>query len=328
MPGLLSAIAVGAVLATTFDIDLPPDERDAGKALAAPTISTACGHTTSATIARVDDVVARRIYNAELRSREVRADIAHITGDHELLTALANADQATVDTAVQRIVYTPHWHIVRVRVVQNGRVLADVGGPDILAPVSGTLHYGGRTVGHFVMSVQDDLGYVKLVSRFIGVPIDLYRGGSFVMGTLKPPPSSVSDGESVTVDQDVYRASVLHVRAFPAGILKVALFIPAPAGGVASRSCASVRLAAWRSVAIHIAARFTPLSAHYEDFRTTLESASGGVVLVRSGSARRVGVGPAHVPRRGLVKYRGRKWAVFSWEPTPPDRIYFLTTTG
>jgi hypothetical protein len=328
VPGLLSAIAVSAVLATTFDIDLPPDERDPGKALAASAISTACGPTTSATIAHVDDVVARRIYNAELRSKEVRADIAHITGDHELLTALTSADQATVYAAVQSIVYTPHWHIVRVRVVQNGRVLADVGGPDILAPISGTLHYRGRTVGHFVMSVQDDLGYVKLVSRFIGVPIDLYRGGSFVMGTLKQPPSSVSDGESVTVNQDDYRASILHVRAFPAGSLKVALFILAPASSAASRSCASVRLAAWGNVAIHIAARFTPLSAHYGDFRTTLQSASGGVVLVRSGSARLVGAGPAHVPRRGIVKYRRRKWAVFSWKPTPPDRIYFLTTTG
>ena len=76
------------------------------------------------------------------------------------------------------IVYTPHWHIVRLRVMQGTRVLADVGGPYVIAPVTGTLEQHGRTLGRYVMSVQDDTGYVKLVSRFIGVPVELYRGRS------------------------------------------------------------------------------------------------------------------------------------------------------
>ena len=40
----------------------------------------------------------------------------------------------------KRIVYHPFWHIVRLRVLDaSGRVLADFGGPDVIAPVSGTL---------------------------------------------------------------------------------------------------------------------------------------------------------------------------------------------
>ncbi len=327
MSVLLSVGVIGALLATTFDVDLPASGRGAGEAVVVRRIGGRCGSATSTTIAGVDESVARRIYVAELRGYEVRADIAHITSSSELLTALASSYQPAIYAAVHAIVYTPHWHIVRLRVVQNGRVLADVGGPDIIAPISGELRYKDRTIGHFVMSVQDDLGYVKLVSRFIGIPIDLYRAGSFVMGTLKPPPS-VNDGETVTVGHRGYQAKVLDMTAFPTGVLKVVLFIPSLASTATARSCASVRVAAWGSVATHVAARFTPLSAHYEDFLHTLQGVSGGLVFVRSGQARLAGAGPARVSHRGIFKYHGRTWAVFSWDAHPPARIYFLTPTG
>ena len=324
--GLLSVGVIGAILAITLDVDLPSTATGHPAASA-----TQCGPASPATIASVDGHVARSIYAAELSGTEVTADIAHIRGSAELLAALGSADQPAVYAAVHTIVYMPHWHIVRLRVLQHGRVLADVGGTDIIAPISGTLRLKGRTVGSFVMSVQDDLGYVKLVSRFIGVPIDLYGTprppGTFVMGTLKPPPTSVSNGETVTVGRSKYRAVVFDTAAFPAGPLKVALFVPAPASTLAARSCASVRRAAWGSVAHHIAALFIPLSAHYNDLRIVLQGASGGIVFVRSGSVRLTGAGPARVPDHGAVKYRGRTWAVYSWEAIPPARIYFLTPT-
>jgi hypothetical protein len=326
LSGLLSVGVIGAIFAVTLDIDLPSTGRAAAPVTAS---STRCGPASSATIASVDDFVAHRIYAAELSGKEARADIAHITGSAELLAALESSNPRAVYAAVHRIVYTPFWHIVRLRVLRHGHVLADVGGPYIIAPISGTLRLKGRTVGSFVMSVQDDLGYVKLVSRFIGVPIDLYRAGMFVMGTLKPPPASVSNRETVTVGgQSKYQADVFNTAAFPTGTLQVALFVPAPASALAARSCASVRVAAWGNIAHHIAARFTPLSAHYGDLLAVLQGASGGLVLVRSGSVRLAGGGPARVPNQGTVRYRGRTWAVFSWEAIPPARIYFLTPTG
>jgi hypothetical protein len=134
-----------------------------------------CGSAGAAAIAGVDATVAHGIYLGELRSKEVSADLAHVIDSQALLSALEGTDAAAVHSAVHTIVYTPHWHIVRLRVLKAGHVLADVGGPDVIAPISGVLRRNGRVLGSYVMSVQDDLGYVKLVTRFIGVPVDVYR---------------------------------------------------------------------------------------------------------------------------------------------------------
>ncbi|HLM85197.1 MAG TPA: hypothetical protein VK272_03310 [Solirubrobacteraceae bacterium] len=291
--------------------------------------SAPCGPASAATIASVDSTVAQAIYAAELHSNEVSADIAHITGSQALLSALASNNEAAVRSAVHTIVYMPHWHIVRLRVLKAGRVVADVGGPYIIAPVSGALRWKGRTVGTYVMSVQDDAGYVKLVSRFIGVPIDLYRNGSFLMGTLQPAPTKVSAGASVSVSGASYYVQLLNARAFPSGTLSVALLVPTPSSSVSATSCSAVRLAAWGSIAMHIAARFKPLQTHYQDLVDVLRGATGGPAFVRSGSRRIAGGAvPARLPSHGIVRYGGRSWSVFSWEPVPPARVYFLTPTS
>jgi hypothetical protein len=294
--------------------------------IAASASSPTCGPQSASTIASVDRTVANGIYAAEISSPEVHADIGRITGSQALLSALASNDTAAAYEAVHSIVYMPGWHIVRLRVVKASRVVADVGGPDIIAPVSGRLRSRGRTLATFVMSVQDDLGYVKLVSRFIGVPIDLYRGGSFLMGTLQPAPSMVSAGATVRVRGGSYLPQLLRARAFPSGTLRVALFVRDPSRAVSHESCAAVRLAAWGSVAMHIAARFQPLQSSYQSFVDVLHGTTGGPVYVRAGSTRIAGgAHPARLPRHGTVRFAGRSWAVFSWEPVPPARIYFLT---
>ena len=340
MPGLLSVGALAAILLATQDIDLPL----AGGAPHAPGLVVGaspegpCGAASAATVARVEEAVARRIYVAELRGYEVRADLAHIQESAELRTALASSNQAVVYAAVHKIVYTPHWHIVRLRVTRLGHVLADVGGPDVIAPVSGTLRSKGKVVGRFAMSVQDDLGYTKLVTRFIGAPIELYRDGSPVMGTFPAPRAAPRNGQSLTLAGVRYRVLALNATAFPSGKLEAALLVADPSGaprpsgaparpsGVpAAATCEAVRTAAWGQIALHVAARFTPLASHYEDFAHTLQGVSGGRVFVRSGSTRLAGGGPLHLPRQGLIRYRGLSWDVFSWAGPASTRIYFLT---
>lgn len=289
--------------------------------------STPCGAASTATLASVYSAVAQRIYNGELRGNEVNVDLARITGSQELARALAGSDRAAVYAAVHGIVYHLHWHIVRLRVLRLGQVLADVGGPYIIAPVSGALTWRGRTVGTFVTSVQDDIGYVKLVSRFTGVPIDLYRNGAFLMGTLRPAPASVRNGRFVTVAGRSYQADVLDAQAFPSGTLEAVLFVPRAPRAIAERSCEDVRvLNGWGNVARHIASRFKPVDANYAALVDTLQGSSGGFAYVRSGYRRLAGgAAPATIPSNGVVSYRGRTWSVFSWEPVPPARVYLLT---
>jgi hypothetical protein len=302
----------------------------------APAATTgSCGAATAQTIAAVDAQVAHKIYMGEVTGHEVGEDVAHVTSSTELLDALANSNRAAVYAAVHTIVYTPHWHIVRLRAVKNGKVLADVGGPYIIAPIAGTLRQNGVKVGSFVMSVQDDVGYVKLVTRFVGVPIDLYRSpstpstpptGRFLMGTFQPAPRLPRDGATIKAHGGSYLARVAQAGAFPSGQLSVALLVPTPAKAIAAQSCAAVRSAAWGSVVKHVASRFHPLFSQYQDFVGTLEGSTGGLAYVREGSLQVAGLnaGPRRLPTHGKVVYRGRAWQVFSWAPYPPTRIYFL----
>ena len=267
---------------------------------------------------------ARHIYAGELHGGELRADIGHVTGSQALLSAMAGFNPAAVQAAVHGLVYAPHWHIVRLRVLRAGKVLADVGGPYIIAPVTGTLRWHGHTVGSYVMSVQDDIGFVKLVSRFIGAPIDIYRDGVLPDGDAQAGPARVSTGATVTIAGSTYRENVMRAGAFPSGSLQIALFAKEPAA--ASGSCATVRSAAWGSIAAHIAARFKPLPPHYKDLVDIVGSTTNGVAFVRAGSKQLAGgPGPARLPLSGTVTYRGRSWSVFSFEPVPPARIYVLT---
>jgi len=323
---LATVIAAAAVPVAVLTIDADHDGVSRAAAAAGPswrTGSVACA-SASAAISAVDVATARRIYMDELHGSETKADIGHITSSQALLSAMAHSNPAAVQAAVHGLVYAPRWHIVRLRVLQAGKVLADVGGPYIIAPVTGTLRWHGRTVGSYVMSVQDDVGFVKLVSRFIGTPIDIYRNGSFLVGTLKPSPSTVSNGATVTVAGSTYRAGFMHAGAFPNGSLDLALFTKEPGG--ASGSCATVRSAAWGSVAAHIAARFKPLPPHYKDLVNVVRATTNAAAFVRVGAKQLAGgPGPARLPLSGTVTYRGRSWSVFSFEPVPPARIYVLT---
>jgi hypothetical protein len=149
------------------------------------------------------------------------------------------------------------------------------------------------------------------------------------MGTLKPAPSNTPSGGTVTIAGNTYQTHILVALAFPSGTLQAVLFVPVPAAVTKSRSCAQVRTAAWGTVLRNIAARFSPLSTHYRDLVGTVRGSSGGYAFVRAGTRRLAGnVGPKRIPRSGKVSYRGREWRVYSWEPEPPARIYFLTPTG
>jgi hypothetical protein len=312
----------------------PPPTAVAAQTLAAVqsprAAATPCGKAGAETLARTEGLVATRIYANELSSHEVFADKSQVENYQPLLSALASGDGAAVRAAVTSLVFS-HTHVVRLRVSSGGVVLADVGGPQILAPVSGTLRRSGRTVGHYTLSVQDDLGYVKLVTRFLGTPLVLREGSRTVPveGALNPGPATIPALGPVTYMHTSYEAFSFDARAFPSGALRISLLVPV-VGALGTSSCAEIKVAELGNVARRISRRFTLSQSNFSSYINATGPLTGGLIYIRSGSRQLAGStqpGPRRLPDQGTVDYRGRNYGVFSFTTQTqvgPVRIYQL----
>ena len=191
-----------------------------------PVSSTAslCGPTVEDTVANTLDRVARSIYTAEA-GRRTLTQVQRVQHNQALLRAVARRDPVATRTAIEALL---NEHIVRLRVSAGGRLLADVGGPFVLAPVQGSLHLGGRTIGNFVLSIQDDEGYLRLAKRLAGIDVLMYMGSQLVKNSLGPSPTSVPAEGSYHHRGRTFRVFTLHASAFPSGPLRIAVLIPIP----------------------------------------------------------------------------------------------------
>ena len=215
--GACGSSGQGASAATTLRVRT--DAATVSAATKAPTSSqVSCGAAAPATLAKTAGQVAMQIYAHELSGPGVRADQRQVESYGPLLNALASGNLAGVREAVTSLVYS-HTHIVRLRVVQGNKVQADIGGPYIIAPVSGSLRFHGRTVGHYLLSVQDDLGYVKLETRYVGLPLVLQMGALRIPleGTLAGAPATIPNLGPVTDRGTNYEAFSFDGKSFPPG---------------------------------------------------------------------------------------------------------------
>jgi hypothetical protein len=304
----------------------------AGGTPASGDVGVACGPSTLATISTLDAKVASNVYLGELGGpggAETKKDLGHITSAADLLAAVAADSRSATLEAVKRIVYHPFWHIVRLRVLDaSGHLLADFGGPYVIAPVTGVLRAGGVVVGSFVMSVQDDLGFAKLEHRFVGDPIGIYVNGRLVVQQGATLPEIAPTGPEVTLGGVTYAAVTRTYNAFPSGKLSAVIAVAPPPLVLTEQSCPAVVVDEVGRVAERIATLFQPvLAARYAAFAQVVTAYTGATVVVRIGLRAIVGsegLGPETLPTSGLVSYLSQNWMVFSFAPTPPARIYLL----
>jgi hypothetical protein len=290
-----------------------------------------CGSKAPEVLAQTAGFVAQRIYRDELSGSEVQEDRLEVQENGALLGALASGDGAAVKEAVERLVYS-HTHIVRLRVSQGSTLLADVGGPYILAPVAGVLRAHGRTLGHYELSVQDDLGYVKLETRFVGAPLVL-RAGSLqvpVEGQMTPAPAQIPTHGSIHFRKVAYQAYSFDADAFPKGPLRVSLLVPLPAG-IADMGCAEVASAETGLVAQRISRRFSLGPSNFGTYVKLAKALTGAATFLRAGDRQLAGSvahGPARLPDSGTVRLRGARYEVASFQaPSSVGavRVYVLT---
>jgi hypothetical protein len=307
----------------------------------------ACAGGTAQTLAGVDGDVAERIYRDELVGSGTIADQHQVEENGSLLKALARVSALAkssapakgngagaraareaanaVRDAVHQLVYS-HTHIVRLRVMQGGALLADIGGPYIIAPVGGGLRFHGRVVGSYLLSVQDDLGFVGLETRLIGVPVVLHVGAVRVplQGTIRTGSVAIPDRGAVVIRGARFQAYSFDAKAFPKGIVRISLLVGAGsgsgAGGGSARSCAAVKVAEVGRIAHLIWRRFVLDGSSSASFVTFTESHTGALTYIRAGAgagtrqiAGSTRPGPGALHDSGTVRYRGVTYGVTSF---------------
>lgn len=335
-----AALALGAcgAAAETTTTARAPSRANASGPAPVPAASAAsasasaparCGQQAPETLATTAGMVARRIYEGELAGSETRSDQRQVESYTPLLSAVAAGNGSAIKAAVTSLVFA-HTHIVRLRVTRGSSVLADVGGPYIIAPVGGTLRLHGRAIGRYVLSVQDDLGYIKLVTRFLGVPL-VMRAGSHplpVEGLVAGPPK-VPDHGPVSYRGRSYEAFSFNARSFPGGRLRVSLLVPL-SGSLAAMSCPHIRAMELGHAAQLISRRFRLSPGSFTTYIKLVRSLTDGLLYVRSGARELAGStrpGPPRLPRSGVLSYRGSSYVVTSFSAPSsvgPVRIYHL----
>jgi hypothetical protein len=281
-------------------------------------------------LATADAEVVTNIYANELAGAEVNADVRRVARSQRLISALERHDTAAARIAVAKLVYHHGWHIVRLRVLDvAGRLVGDVGGPYVIAPVSGLLRSAaGTLVGSFVMSVQDDAGVTKLERRFVGDPIGIYYRGALVAAVGAPMPAAPPAGRSLMLAGVGYATVWRTYYAFPRGTLRALLLVPPPAAALTARPCGLVRVGEIGRVAQRLTTLLGPIAHHYYGYAYWVHIYTGAEVFVRGLGGVRLaasdGSDPGSLPRGGTFSYEGRSWLVFSFAPSPRARVYLL----
>jgi hypothetical protein len=301
----LVLVGIGGVLAVSGVTDGGPAH------LAVPCASSADG-----TLADTLGGVGARIYDSE-RARNGSAAIAirSVTSSSALARAVAAGDPVAARAAVTRIVFN-HLHIVRLRVIHDGRVLSDVGGPFVLAPISGEIRLDGRLVGRYVLSIQDDIGYVKLAGRLAGLQVVMRSGGRQVVSSLSPAPGFIPRRGSLTFGGLTYVTHTIDAVAFPGGPLQIYLLARRPSPPFASRTCFQIKVAALGNVGVYVSRRFVLSNSSYGSYISVAQGLTQALVFVRDGSRQLAGSvrpAPAFLPDSGTVRFRSLSYGVFSF---------------
>jgi hypothetical protein len=192
--------------------------------------ASACARTPAETAADAIGATAVRIYRQEQSGAATRAVVRDFERSRTFQEAVASDNPAATRAAIVAF-FEGTLHVVRVRATLGEKLVADVGGPHVLAPIRGDVRNAqGRIVGHFLLSVQDDLGYVILAQRFAGVQVFLSQDNLLLLGSSSPAPPTIPKHGEVLYDGARYYAYSFTAEAFPKGALEVSLLIPSVPG--------------------------------------------------------------------------------------------------
>jgi len=202
-------------------------------------ITPVCGSGQQQTAVNTLRQVAQLIYTGE-SGRSAMIQVRRVQRNKALLAAVEHREPQATRLAVDALL---NHHVVRLRVSAGGRLLADVGGPYVLAPVRAPLRLAGHTIGSFVLSIQDDEGYLRLARRLAGLHVLMYMGASnhaagapaqpaLVKNSLGPSPGPALDAVPAHGNFDYegrpYSVFTIRAQAFPSGPLTIRVLAANP----------------------------------------------------------------------------------------------------
>jgi hypothetical protein len=192
-------------------------------------LASACAPTPAETAIDAIGQTAKKIYIEEQSGAATMSVVRDFERSHAFQQAVATDDPIAAREAIDAFFKTT-LHVVRVRATLGEKLVVDVGGPHVLAPIRGDVRNArGQIVGHFLLSVQDDLGYVILTHRFTGSQVLLYEDPTHpeeIVGSISPAPANVPARGTILYDGVRYRGYSFNAQAFPEGPLRVSLLIP------------------------------------------------------------------------------------------------------
>jgi hypothetical protein len=181
-------LTAGALLLTTL-------VAACGQATAASS-SAPARHTASAAPARrgkppIDQMTARAraLYTHQVSGAH-SIDVLHKVGSDPTLLRFLQLRQLGAARAYVARVYPHtwyHWHVSRLRITQGSQLVTEIGVPFVIPASQMTLRgSGGRPVGTLEVSMQDEIGIVRLMHRHNpGVDVVIRgRGPSHVRSSL------------------------------------------------------------------------------------------------------------------------------------------------
>ena len=183
----------------------------------------ACGTSAADTRASTIGLVGRNLIDAETTGGSAQMALRHAAKNAAFRRAIASGSPAAVRAAIIGFFRDSRFHIVRVRAWKGSHLITDVGGPFVISPATATI----PGIGRFMLSIQDDTGYIKLIHRFTGADVVLHAGARTVPGSnLFPGPPYARGLTTVTYRGHTYRAYGFSAPAFPSGSLHVSLLVP------------------------------------------------------------------------------------------------------
>jgi hypothetical protein len=217
----------GSYRVDTFPASAFPD-RPASISLLAPSaaIATVCakrGATGAQAQADTYGLVAERVYYAEHEGSKAELLLHYAERSRPFREAVLAGNARATRAAIIGF-FRSHLHIVRVRVIRGGKLLLDVGGPHVLAPIPGVIRNArGQVAAHFLLAIQDDLGFQILAHAFTGAQVAMREGALQVMGSLSPGPTTIPGRGKVVYRGVPYQAYSFMGEAFPSGPLRISL---------------------------------------------------------------------------------------------------------